>query len=714
MYKNIYFDRQSDTIHLWDDEHEYCNFQYEPYAYRKSPGGEFKSIFGDDLEKVYNFDSAYGGGLFESDVPPETRTLIDLYGDDDTPSTGHNIFNFDIETGAEGGYAKPEDPWQPITSIAFKDSKSQIRRVYVIDSEDLVGDSEYDDDIGHVVIRSFKTEVDLLDAFIDEFQRISPTILTGWNILGYDVPYLCLRIKKVLKKRSNDLSPIGIIKIRQNNKEKRFDCSIAGMSCLDYLDLYRLFTYTQLPNYRLGTVGSIEIGMDKLEYDGNLNDLFHSDINKFVQYNLTDIDIVDGLDNKMKLIELVLGICHVCHVPYENIRFSSRFLEGAILTYLRRKNVVATNRPKRKRKDEVGTAFEGAYVKPPIPGKYNWIHSADLNSLYPSAIRSLNISPETKVGKVYSYIEPAKQKPGGKVGEMIPAHPAWDPVEYMNDTMIEVYTTENDTWSKTNSLPLSEFKEKLKSQELAISSAGVIYKQDFRGIIPEILDKWYAERKEYKAKMVEASDAGDKGQEEYFDRRQLIQKVFLNSLYGVLGLDGWRFYDLDNALSVTATGQNIIKQSAIKSNEAYFDLLTKAGKHDYEAGHDFVTYVDTDSVAGESKLKTSEYGEISIETLFSQLENTDEKITDSANREFIFPEKLHLPYFDEQSKTVKTGRVQYLEKHLVKKKRFKIKTKGGKEVIVSEDHSVMVEDLSGKLIEKKPMEIKKGDKVVTI
>ena len=180
------------------------------------------------------------------------------------------------------------------------------------------------------------------------------------------------------------------------------------MSSLDYLDLYRKYTYTQQPNYRLDTIGRLEVGMGKVEYDGSLDQLFRDDLDKFIEYNLQDVRIIVELDKKLKLIELVRGICHIGHIPYEDYSLSSRVLEGTIVTYLHRKGIVVTDKPqdakeKMEALDRGEEGFIGAYVKDPVPGLYEWVYSLDLQSLYPSIIMSLNISPETKAGFVRNW-----------------------------------------------------------------------------------------------------------------------------------------------------------------------------------------------------------------------------------------------------------------------------------------------------------------------
>ena len=597
MYQNIFFDRRNNTIHLWDDSNGYVNFEYKPYAYKKKVGGDYKSIFGDELEKVHDFNDRYTAGLFESDVLAETRTLIDLYGDDDNVSTNHVVLNYDIEVAIEGGFAPPDDPWQEITSVAFKDSKSKIRRVYVLDVDNVVSDSNYTDDIGEVDVKRFDSEEDLLTTFMDEYQKINPSIITGWNIDSFDNPYLYNRLKRVFGQGvAKKLSPIGIAYCSPKRNDGSFVTTIAGVSCLDYLKLFKTFTYKEYPNYRLGTIGMLEVKMDKIEYDGNLNDLFKEDINKFIQYNLTDVDIVDAIDNKNKLIDLAMTICHICHVPYEFIEYSSKYLEGGLLTYLRRKNLVAPNKPPRKQKneDDEDVGFAGAYVKSPIPGAYEWVFDLDLTSLYPSIIMSLNISPETLKGKVFSHIEPAAPKEGGKKNEMIPAHPSWSPENFCSNKLTKIFLTEEDCWNdsevgeSSGVMSLEDFKKTIETNNLSIASNGALYTQDKVGLLGEVLDTWFKQRVEFRKLEKQYGKEGNDELYKFYNKRQKVQKILLNSLYGVLGLSIFRFYDLTNAEAVTLTGQTIIKTSAKMGNQYYNSVLETEDI-------DYCVYTDTDS-----------------------------------------------------------------------------------------------------------------------
>src|SRR6056300_598144 len=399
--------------------------------------------------------------------------------------------------------------------------------------------------------------------FLDLYEGIAPDVVTGWNIDYFDIPYLFNRLKRSLgEKHAKRLSPIG----QAFYSPYRSRWFLAGVSCLDYLSLYKKFNYTELPNYRLDTVGRLEVGKGKIEYQGSLDDLFNQDIEKFIEYNLVDVELVVEFDKKLDFIDLCRGIAHAGHVPYEDFVYSSKYLEGAMLTYLRRKGLVAPKKPgdRKERKQEINDnnqeKFIGAYVKDPIVGKYDWIYDLDLTSLYPSIIMTLNISPETKMGKIDN----------------------WDSGKFIKGEIDEYYINGN---------PVSKerVKQVLDEQGWSVSSNGVLYRTDKVGCIPGILDLWFQKRVEYKDEMKKYGKSGDKQKYEFYHKRQLVQKILLNSLYGVLGLPAFRFYDLDNATAVTTTGQTVIKSTADMGNIKYNKEL---GNPDLDSN----IYIDTDSV----------------------------------------------------------------------------------------------------------------------
>ena len=559
MYQNIYVEKPKDgkpTIHLWDDKSGYQKFQYKPYAYMKSQTGTYRSLYGDKLKKV-NFwtqDDLEKGNVFESDVPLETRILVDNYPDSDDISQGHKEFYFDIEVEVTDGFPEPSKAENKITSIAIYDKVVDEYSVLILAN---IQNSKKD----NVIIESFRSEEELLQRFYQKYLEINPTILSGWNVDGFDVPYLYNRTTRVLGQQfANTLSPIG--KVYYNDRQSRF--KIAGVSVLDYFKLYRKFTYTQQSSYRLDFIGQLEVGIGKVEYEGTLNDLYKNDINKFIEYNLVDVKIVKALDDKLKFIELVLGIAHLGHIPYEDVYFSSRYLEGAMLVYLKNIEVIAPNKAFGAKMKNDDDKFTGAYVKDPNPGRYDWVYDLDLTSMYPSTIMTLNISPETKIGKLNG----------------------WNAEEFVKGTPKTYTLTVND--KEKGHFNNEELASMFASNKVSISSNGVMYRYDKKGLIPVLLEKWFDERVEYKRLMKKYGDEGNDEKYGYFKRRQHVQKIILNSLYGVLGLPVFRFYDIDNAEATTVTGQELIKFTEKIANKYYNDKL--GDKKDY------CIYTDTDSV----------------------------------------------------------------------------------------------------------------------
>ena len=558
MYQNIYYQREKNLIHLWDSKRGYMAYPYTRYAYERAERGEFKSIYGDKLTKIYKFKGD-DPNLFESDVPETTRALVDMYSETDDVSDGHVILTYDIECEMTSGIPDPLEATNELTSIALHDSATKQAWVLVMDKEGHMVEKTTD----KCIVFPFRDERDMLMKYLELYEMINPSIVTGWNIDFFDTPMLYNRIKRLLgEKQANRLSPIG--QCFWSPYRKRY--FMAGVSYLDYITLYKNYNFGELPNYRLDTIAQKELGRGKIEYQGNLDQLFSEDIEKFIEYNLVDVELVVGFEEKLQFIDLCRGICHVGHVPYEDFVYSSKYLEGALLTYLRRKGLVAPNKPAdRREKMEALKAnkqekFIGAYVKAPIVGKYDWIYDLDLTSLYPSIIMTLNISPESKIGKIQD----------------------WDVQKYLNKE-VDTYQIDEDTITKEN------LKEYLDKSKFSIASNGVLYRTDTVGCIPGILDLWFAKRVEYKNEMVKYGKAGDDEKYAFFHKRQLVQKILLNSLYGVLGLPAFRFYDVDNATAVTTTGQTVIKSTADMANIKYNKEL---GDPDLDSN----IYIDTDSV----------------------------------------------------------------------------------------------------------------------
>jgi len=555
-------------MHIWDDQKGYFTMPYRKYAYKKDPYGQHLSMYGDRLTRIHSWDKDDTDDLFEADIPETTRVLVDIY-DSDLPSTGHRVMAFDIEVEMNTGLPSTQDALNEITSIAAHDAMTSEYDVFVLDKNRIIkNDNKKFIRNGKAAnVHVFDNEKNLLLAFLNYYEEVCPTIITGWNIDFFDVPYLYNRIKNVCGKQNADrLSHIG----QCFWSPYRQKYSFGGVNILDYLNLYKTYTYTLEPSYTLDYIAKKELGRGKVEYSGNLDELFEKDLEKFIEYNIVDVELIVAMDEKLQFIELCRAVCHAGFVPYEDYIFSSKWLEGACLAYLKKKGLVASNKPKDRKermqalRDNNEEKFIGAYVKEPIVGKYDWIYDLDLTSLYPSIIMTLNISPETKVGKIQN----------------------WDPERWIKG--------EEQTYKlvgKDGSLyeyDRKELNEVIIDGNLGVAANGVLYSQDSPGLIADILNDWFQKRVEFRKLEKQYGDAGDTEKYEFYAKRQLVQKILLNSMYGVLGLPAFRFYDIDNAEAVTITGQTVIKKTAEMANIKYWKEL--GTKDDYNV------YIDTDSI----------------------------------------------------------------------------------------------------------------------
>ena len=568
MYQNIYYERQKNLIHLWDDKNGYQTFPYRKYAYKRDESGEYLSMYGDKLTKVGKWEKEDAEDLFESDVPETTRVLVDIY-DNDLPSKGHRVLTFDIEVEMISGLPSTKDAKNEITAIAAHDGATKLYDVFVLDKDRKVKNKakNFNKDGREVNVHIFDNERNLLQAFLNYYEEVNPTILTGWNIDFFDIPYLYNRLKNVCGEGyAKRLSPIG----QAFWSPYRDKFSFGGVSILDYINLYKTYTYSLEASYTLNYIATKELGRGKIEYEGSLDDLFENDLEKFIEYNIVDVDLVVSMDEKLQFIDLCKAVCHAGFVPYEDYIYSSKWLEGACLGYLKKKGLVATNKPRDRKermqalRDNNQEKFIGAYVKEPIVGKYDWIYDLDLTSLYPSIIMTLNISPETKVGKIEN----------------------WDAEANIKglDTIYKLVGKDGGRYEYTT----QELKEVIKDSNLGVAANGVLYTQDKKGLIADILNDWFEKRVEFRKLEKQYGEAGDTEKYDFYAKRQLVQKILLNSMYGVLGLPAFRFYDIDNAEAVTVTGQTVIKKTAEMANRKYWKEL---GTTD-----DYNVYIDTDSI----------------------------------------------------------------------------------------------------------------------
>jgi DNA polymerase elongation subunit (family B) len=476
------------------------------------------------------------------------------------------VFTLDIETAAENGFPDIETADQEILLISLKDSKTGRIQVF--------GRYAFDNSHKDVDYMHFSTEDGMLKAFLHYWVSNFPDVITGWNVQLFDMTYISKRIERVLGEReAKMLSPWKSTLCREiyikGRKQIAYD--ISGIATLDYLELYRKFTYTNQSSYRLDHIASVELDTKKLdhsEYD-TFKEFYTKDWQKFVEYNIIDVRLVDQLDDKMKLLELAFTMAYDAKVNYEDIFSQVRMWDNYIYIELNKRKIAIPPK-KEARKD---AKYAGAYVKEPNPGFYDWIVSFDLNSLYPHLIMQYNLSPET----------------------LLPNRHPTATVDKLLDKAIDTSGIEE-----------------------CLAANGTLYSKSEQGFLPMMMQKMYDSRVVYKKRMIEAKKAYEKNPTVALKKEiarcnniQMAKKISLNSAYGAIGNEHFRYFRLEIAEAITLSGQLSIRWISNKTN-AYLNKILKTNNVDY------VIACDTDSMY-------LNLGPL-VETVFANREKTDESI----------------------------------------------------------------------------------------
>ena len=453
------------------------------------------------------------------------------------------IFNIDIETAAENGFPDVESADQEILAISIKDSYTG--RIVVF------GARPFNNTDSEVDYMHFRTEESMLSAFLQYWNENYPDVITGWNVQLFDIPYIARRVTRILgEKAAKSLSPWKLISSREiyikGRKQIAYD--LPGISTLDYLELYRKFTYTNQESYRLDHICLVELGERKLdhsEYD-TFKEFYEKNWQKFIEYNIHDVRLVDKLDDKMKLLDLAFTMAYDAKVNYEDVFSQVRMWDNYIYCELNKRKIAIP--PKR---DALKDAkYAGAYVKEPKAGRYDWVVNFDLNSLYPHLIMQYNISPETLTDD---------------------RHPTV--------TVDRILQQEVDI-----------------DGDLAVCANGAQYRKDVQGFLPLMMQKMYDSRVIFKKKMIKAKQQYEKTPTVELMKEiarcnniQMAKKISLNSAYGAIGNEHFRYYRLANAEAITLSGQVSIRWIENKMN-GYLNKLLATDKVDY------VIASDTDSI----------------------------------------------------------------------------------------------------------------------
>jgi len=581
MYQAIYYSYRDRTCHLRDDKEGWCEFEYKPTYYRIHPDGEFKTLDGKRANPTKKYDRE-DPNLYEKDVDKNLSILLDIYKDMDDVPEYHNKVYLDIETerGEAINLAYCQRAPVKVTAIALYDETGKQYYAYVLDQDKLLENSVKDG----VNVIPCSNEATLLLSFLDKWMEIDPTIVIHWNGDNFDIPYLYNRMKKVLGEyKANMLSPLQIVDF--DDRDPKMPYKIAGVNSFDYMRLYKKFIPKQQPSYALEAICQKELGRGKIQYEGSLDRLFREDVQKFIEYNINDVGLIVDLDKKRKFIDLAIMVAHLGHVPYHYVYESSRVVEGAIMTYLKRQDIVSPNKPTTVNPelkasmddDEDDDKFAGAYVKDPIPGLYSWNFDLDIESEYPSAGILLNVGIDTFMFKIV-------------ISD--PFDDSWNLRDMKQKDLSQNVTIErlDGTIKEVN---LGKLVNLIEKNKLTISPNGVAFSTDSLSILAEVMDSWFLKRKNFKKTMIKYGEEGNQAMYVFYDLYQQVMKVFLNSIYGCLGLKSFRYSDgYDHlASAITATGRVIIMRSA-----DYVNAKINFEYDNTEVVNDYILMSDTDSM----------------------------------------------------------------------------------------------------------------------
>ena len=533
--------------------------EYQPTLYVKSTKeSKWKTLEGENVEPIQpgtvrdcrefykKYDSVDGFPIYGneryvyqyiSDKYPEEEIKFDI--------SKISLVTMDIEVQAEHGFPDPESCSEEMLTISIQDNATKQIITW--------GRKAYTPSQENVTYHHHEDEIEMLNAFLYWWTNNTPDVITGWNVRLYDIPYLCGRISRIMgEKKMKLLSPWGLVSQDEayisGRKFNVYD--IAGLTTLDYLELYKKFTYKAQESYRLDYIAQVELGQKKLDHSefNTFKDFYRGNWKKFVDYNIIDVELVDRLEDKMKLIELAMTMAYTAKVNYVDVMFQVRMWDTIIYNYLKKRNIVI---PPKDRSEKDGK-YEGAYVKEPIPGKYDWVVSFDLNSLYPHLIMQYNISPETLM---------EERHPSTTVDRIL-----------KEELTFEMY------------------------KDYAVCPNGALYRKDVKGFLPELMEKMYAERVIFKKRMLAAKQEYEKTPTKTLEKEiarcnniQMAKKISLNSAYGAIGNQYFRYYKLANAEAITTSGQTSIRWIENKMNRYLNNLLQTKDV-------DYVIASDTDSI----------------------------------------------------------------------------------------------------------------------
>jgi DNA polymerase elongation subunit (family B) len=701
-YIDALYDRAKDRIHIVErvkGERTYREYPANYVFYYDDPRGKFRTVYGTpvsrfnsrngkEFQKELKINS--GKRLWESDINPIFRCLEENYSGIDSPKLQTCFFDIEVDFDPVRGYSKPEDPFNAITAISLYLDWMDKLITLVVPPKSYSWETAQEICDKYENCFLFEREEDMLNTFLDLIDDAD--ILSGWNSEGFDIPYTVMRITKVLSKDDTRRFCLWNQLPKQRTFERfgaeNITFDLLGRVHLDYMQLYRKYTYEERHSYSLDAIAEYELGERKTQYEGTLDQLYNKDFPKFIDYNRQDTMILAKLDKKLRFLDLANLLAHDNTVLLATTMGAVAVTEQAIINEAHQRGLVVPNR--KGKEDHGDTQAAGAYVAFPKKGIHEYIGAIDINSLYPSAIRALNMAQESIVGQLRPIMTDRYIKDKMDSGSSFAD--AWEnmfgTLEYTAVMNADAGTELTIDWEHDKSSDVMSAADVWRMifdsrQPWMLSANGTIFSYEQKAVVPGLLERWYAERKEMQAKKKAAETPEDIA---FWDKRQLVKKINLNSLYGAILNPGCRFFDKRIGQSTTLTGRIIAKHMDAYINECIF------GEYDHTGPA--IIYGDTDSCY------FSAWPAVKEEVASGRMEWSKEtciqlydKIADQVNDSFpAFMERAcHVPR--ENGALIKGGRELVAEKGLfIKKKRY----------------AVLITDLEGKRLDThgKPGKVK--------
>jgi len=617
-YVDAIHSRDEDRIYVVErspqGKREYKEYPTNYVLYYPDPRGKQRSIFNEPVSRFstrkrteFEKERRIHGGkkLYESDVNVVFRCLSENYLGVDAPKLHTCFFDIEVDFDPVKGFSPTSDPFNPVTAIScYLDWLDQCVTLVIAPkhmttetANEIVGEFEN--------TMLFKNEKEMFDVF---FQLIEDAdVLTGWNSEGYDIPYMVNRVTRVMSK--DDTRKFCLMgQLPKPREYERFGKSettydLVGRVHLDYLQLYKKYNYESRHSYKLDAIGEMEVGENKTVYEGTLDQLYNKDFKKFIEYNRQDTMLLVKIHNKLKFLDLANALAHENTVLLPTVMGSVAMIEMAIMNEAHERGLVVPDKKRKSENDDEIQQAAGAYVATPKRGLHEWVGAVDINSLYPSAIRALNMAPETIVAQVRQTLTDqymrekgmklAREKKYYKDGDDdVTGAILWEnlfgALEYtaiMNQERGTILTVDYEDGRSVEMSAAEIWKLIFDSHKpWMLSANGTIFTYEKEGVIPGLLTRWYTERKSIQK---QAKEAYGTDMYEYYDKRQLVRKILLNSAYGALLNEHCRFYDKRIGQSVTLSGRQIVRHMMSTINE------TVEGVYSHEGNA--IVYGDTDS-----------------------------------------------------------------------------------------------------------------------